>query len=206
MNRPTLHYIILAAGAATRFGRNKLLAEFDSTCMLDLTLRLIPSERKTIVVTGAYQHELESYLNKRQFAGQIVHNAQWQSGMGKSIAVGADTLGPPADGVMVLQGDQIKLEPDHIRKLVESWSHSPDKLVCASYSGTLGAPAIFPRRLIPALQSLNGEQGAKTIIKTESNRLAIPLEHAAWDIDTPSQLQSYLSDYLRLNTDIHSGH
>lgn len=201
MNRPTLRYIILAAGAATRFGRNKLLAEFGSTCMLDRALRLAPSENQTLVVTGAYRRELESHLNNRKFVGQTVHNEQWQCGMGKSIAIGVSEI-PETDGVMILLGDQVKLEPHHINRLRNHWYKDPGQLVCASYANTLGVPAIFPNRLFELLQTLDGEQGAKAIIERDHHRLAVPLQTASWDIDTPNQLQSYLSDYLKAAKDI----
>jgi hypothetical protein len=68
-------------------------------------------------------------------------------------------------------------------------ARNPEAIVAASYGGTLGVPAIFPRRCFTALGELRGDQGARVLIQRELDTLVrVPLPNAAIDIDRPEDL------------------
>jgi CTP:molybdopterin cytidylyltransferase MocA len=62
--------------------------------------------------------------------------------------------------------------------------------VCTAYAGQLGVPALFDKKLFPQLESLTGDQGARTLIRQHKDQLlSIPFDQGAFDIDTPQDLR-----------------
>jgi molybdenum cofactor cytidylyltransferase len=59
--------------------------------------------------------------------------------------------------------------------------------VACAYGGTLGVPAVLPRRLFPDLQALRGDRGAKAILLREG-AASLPFPAGEADLDTPEDL------------------
>ncbi|MDG1034605.1 MAG: hypothetical protein P8O92_10205, partial [Luminiphilus sp.] len=65
---------------------------------------------------------------------------------------------------------------------------------CATFKDTLGPPAIFSATLFPTLLTLSEAVGAKQLLlNPDSTVRKMRLDAAAWDIDTPEDLEQ-LSD------------
>jgi len=68
-------------------------------------------------------------------------------------------------GVLILACDQPRLSVAHLRNLIDAFSEQADPSIAASeYSGALGVPAAFPRRVFPYLFALQGDKGARTLL------------------------------------------
>jgi molybdenum cofactor cytidylyltransferase len=191
MNDAELYVIVLAAGASTRFGSPKQLAQVHGRPLLQLTVaRAVEVAGQAVtVVLGANAAQLVPML--RHSGASVVINREWEEGMGSSVRAGVARLPAAADGVMLLLADQPAVTADDLRRLVGTWRRQPQLIVAAQYAGTTGVPAIFPREHFATLSALRGDAGARVLLKSGGDRvIRVPLHSAAIDIDTPGDLQN----------------
>lgn len=104
---------------------------------------------------------------------------------------GAGTPEPAApDRVLLLVADQPLVTAEHLRLLLSA--PAPDGIVAAAYNGRLGVPAIFSRQHFTALAAAEGDQGARTLLRTLP-ATPFDLPEAAVDIDTPDDLRQWIA-------------
>lgn len=184
-----LHVIVLAAGASRRFGSPKQLVRVDGRPMLHTAVANAVSLAggAVSVVLGSGAGELAGLL--RHTPATVIVNRQWEEGMGSSLRTAMSRLPGAPEAVLVMLADQAALTVEDLRRLVAGWRRNPDSVVAASYSGTVGAPALFPRRCFAALGALRGDEGARLLLQRELDTLVrVPLPNAAIDIDEPEDL------------------
>lgn len=108
-------------------------------------------------------------------------------GMAASLRAGGDlALGLPVSGMMILLPDMPEIDADDIRRLAETFVHSPDRPVRASTADSMaGHPVIIPRHLLGALRDLSGDRGARDLLMQHPATL-LPLagSRAVLDLDT----------------------
>ena len=191
MRDPTsLFAIVLAAGAATRFGQQKLLVSFRDEPLVCWSLRAAGhvAQGRTILVTG---HESDAI--KTAAAGlfdEAVYNAAFAEGLGSSIATGVRHCADRADAVLLLLADQPLIDGPYLQRLVDTWCSSSADIVMSEYDDTLGPPAIFSKSTFEPLATLSADEGARQIVHsgvysvaTSGERLENP------DIDRPEDLK-----------------
>ena len=186
---PTLHVIVLAAGASTRFGSPKQLVRLNGRPLLHLAVsRAVEVGGQAVtVVLGANAAELAPLL--RHTPAAVVVNRDWAEGMGSSVRMGVARVPATADAVLLMLADQPAVTAEDLRRLVGTWRRQTRCIVAAHYDGTTGVPAIFPREDFNALAALRGDTGARALLKRGGERLVrVPLQVAAIDIDTPEDL------------------
>ena len=177
--------LIMAAGAATRFGSPKQLAQYQGQTLLqrciDSANAVFPD--KVSVVLGAHADQVEPQI----LGAQVIINPQWQNGLGGSIACGVMHIDPAAHGVFILLADQIHITPEQLQVIAKAFEG--DNIVAAHYCGARGVPAIFPRSYFEKLEGLTEDSGAKTLLSnTELSVTEIALPEAELDIDRPEDL------------------
>jgi molybdenum cofactor cytidylyltransferase len=187
----TLHIevLILAAGAASRFGSAKQLISHHGKPLLqhciDRANALCPS--RVSVVLGANHQQIETQIS----GAKVILNNHWQQGLGGSIAVGVEKIDPQSDGLLILLADQIALTTDDLNLLLAAFNG--ENTVSAYYAGRRGVPALFPRSLYADLRLLSGDSGAKAVLEQgDIGLLEIDLPQAAMDIDTPEDWARFL--------------
>jgi len=191
---PSLHAIVLAAGASTRFGSPKQLVRVDGRPLLHAAVaRAVEVAGHAVsVVLGAHAADLAPLL--RHSAASIVINRDWSEGMASSIRAGVSRLPGSCGGVMLVLADQAAVTAEDLRRLATNWRRQPQYIVAAQYGSTLGAPAIFPASSFRDLAELRGDRGAQSLFKRNPDRVVrVPMDSASIDIDTPE-------DLLRLET------
>lgn len=184
-----LHAIVLAAGAATRFGSAKQLVRIGDRPLLSLvagrTAEVVG--HALIVVLGAHAAELAPLL--KQSPGAVVVNRDWREGLASSIRAGVARLPSSCDAVMLVLADQARVTAEDLRRLAGAWRREPLCVVAASYGSTVGVPAIFPRHLFGELSELRGDSGARALVKRHADRVVkVRMPSAAFDLDTPDDL------------------
>ncbi|HVS75971.1 MAG TPA: nucleotidyltransferase family protein [Steroidobacteraceae bacterium] len=185
----TLHAIVLAAGASSRFGSAKQLVRIGDRPLLSLSAGRAAEVvgHALIVVLGARAAELSPLL--KHSAASVVVNRDWREGLASSIRAGVARLPASCEGVMLVLADQACVTADDLRRLAGAWRRQPLCVAAAQYGATIGAPAIFPRHLFAELAELRGDSGARALIKRHVDRLAkVPMPSAAFDLDTPDDL------------------
>lgn len=196
-----LHVIVLAAGASRRFGSAKQLVRIDGRPLLHnaVAKAVGVAGHSTTVVLGSGAAELSGLL--RHSPASVVINRDWAEGIGSSIRCAIARIPGNCDGVLILLADQVAVTREDLARLAESWRRAPDSIVAASYSGTVGVPAIFPRWSFAALTELHGDSGARTLLHRHADRLMrVPMSNAAVDIDTPEDLLAVEAQRRRFET------
>jgi molybdenum cofactor cytidylyltransferase len=185
----TLHIVVLAAGASNRFGSPKQLARIDDVPMLRLVVcrALDVAGRLVSVVVGAHGAEVSATLH--DLPVQLVTNNDWAEGMASSLRAGIRQLPASCTAALVLLGDQPGVTSDDLQRLVAAWQRSQCAITAAFYEDRLGAPAIFARSQFPALLALQGDQGARAVLRGAAQAIErVPMPNAARDVDTPADL------------------
>jgi CTP:molybdopterin cytidylyltransferase MocA len=138
--------VVLAAGAASRFGSPK------QTLLLEPVLERVraSSVDDVLVVLGA--HEFES-------SARTIHCPDWERGPGASLRCGLTALAPVVEAAVVVLGDGPELDPEAIDRVIAAWRAGSGPVVAAAYGGTRLHPVLLER---DAWQEIPDE-GAKTL-------------------------------------------
>lgn len=181
--------VLLAAGAARRFGSPKQLADYGGQ---PLVVRVADQVRRAgvealVAVTGAYGDRVQAVLEAAGVA--CVHNPMWEAGMGCSLAVGVEHVSrrnaPPA--ILVALCDQPCIDDAHYARLIAS-----ETLPVATLArGRVMAPAVFPPALFDALRSLRGDRGAASVLRSIPDLRTVACDAAASDVDRPEDIQPH---------------
>lgn len=194
----SLGAILLAAGSSSRLGQSKQLLQLEGQPLVRLQasklLALNPA--CVVVVTGAEQVAVEQAL--QGLALQCVQNANWQQGMGSSLACGIAAMPERVRGALLMLCDQWKVSVADLQALTQAWERIPATAVIAQWNEeTLeksakvvsGPPVVFPRALFFSLIKLGGERGAHQILKRyKAGVQRLDLPNAGFDIDQASDL------------------
>ncbi len=189
MSYPELSVLIPAAGASQRLGEAKQLVRYKSGTLIQ---RIIDTAhaidpREIIVVTGANARAVKDQVPASPV--KWVHNPKWSNGMGGSIAAGAEMINPASSAVMILLCDQWRLVASDLRLMADTWQRKPDRIICARADGLNMPPVIFPGSFFSRLCALEGERGARDLLKEHPGLLlTVNIENASFDLDTQSQL------------------
>ncbi len=187
--------IVPAAGKSERFGANKLLQSLHGKPLLRHALE---SARKANVgeiclVTG--QDAAQIVEAAGDLADQIIHNSDYASGIGSSIARGVSACRDTSDAVLLLLADQPLVTDSHLRRMVEAWSGSVDEIVATSYDDTIGPPVLFPTGAFDDLTALAGDNGGKAILTDDRFQLReLGFTPAGRDVDTPEDLRTLATE------------
>lgn len=162
----SISVLILAAGASTRMkGEIKQLLSWGEHTLLEEAIKQakIISD-KVYIILGAYANEILETVNIN--AG-VIHNNNWQMGMGNTISCGlkhiTETENP--DGVLIMLADQPLIDATYLQEVLDTFRKGESKIVATAYQSGPGVPAIFDKSILPELLTLQGDVGARKIIK-----------------------------------------
>jgi len=190
--------ILLAAGAATRYRAaggsepSKLVAPYRGAPLARAAAEaaLLAGLRVT-VVTGHAREAVEAALSGLPLA--FAHNSDYATGLASSLKVGVGAVGDRASGALVLLADMPAVTPHLLHSLVAALGRRPDALaVIPVYGGQRGNPVLLTRRLFPDIEGLEGDEGARRLLKTVDPASVVEIDlgdaAVALDIDTPEDL------------------
>ncbi|MGB1561674.1 MAG: nucleotidyltransferase family protein [Sinimarinibacterium flocculans] len=189
---PRIAGVLLAAGAARRFGRPKQLAVVDGVTLVRRSAQaLLDAGLPLLVITGAHAEAVLEALQGLPF--EHCHNGDWAQGMGRSIGAAFERLLPRThvEAALIALCDQPRIGADALRRLLAAHQRMPDGITASSFDGVTGPPCIFARRDFASLARLDGSVGARALIEAQADRLQrVNLPEAALDIDTPEQYRT----------------
>lgn len=165
--------IVLAAGAATRFGAPK------QRLLLPRVLERLAASHvdEILVVEGAYGLD-ESLVRDR---ARLVHCADWERGPGASLRCGLAALGDDVDAALVIMADGPELAPEAVGRVIDSWRAEGGDVVAASYGGERGHPLLAARSVWGDVPDAG--------LRVLEPRL-VPCDDLGWpgDVDTPDDM------------------
>jgi molybdenum cofactor cytidylyltransferase len=180
--------LVLAAGAATRFGAPKQLAELDGVPMLEHSLRTMAAAPigRVVVVLGSGADEIVGAVDLHG-ADPLVC-ARWDEGQSASLACGLAELAD-CEAVVVTLGDQPRASPDAIRRVIGARNGAA--AVRATYGGNPGHPVLLERELFEQLRNVTGDKGARNLLLSVQV-LDVPCDDLGGgeDVDTPAELDA----------------
>jgi CTP:molybdopterin cytidylyltransferase MocA len=192
--------IVLAAGVAARFGSTKQLQEHGGKTLVRRALDLAEAlcDERSILVVG---HDWPAvHAACQPLAGFLLCNDRPDIGIGRSISQAARSLPPTAKAVLILLADQALITTKHLQSMLDTWSGADDEIVATAFAGTEGPPVLFPRSCFAALTELDGDQGARDLLRDDRFTVkTLTFEEAAIDIDTPRDLSKLGRRSPRLN-------
>jgi CTP:molybdopterin cytidylyltransferase MocA len=125
--------VVLAAGAATRFGAPK-----QQLLLPRVLARLGESPvDEIVVVAGAHAVEAKGV--------EVIDCPEWEQGPGASLRCGLAALEPGVEAAVVCLADGPNLAPEAVRRVLEAWRRDGDEVVAASYGGARGHPLVIGR-------------------------------------------------------------
>ncbi len=183
--------ILLAAGFGRRFdpdGRvSKLLAPLPdgrsvATHAAEALCAALPG---SLAVIRPGQSALAAQL--RDAGCRIVESAAAEDGMGHALAA-AVSASADADGWLVALADMPWLDPRIIRAVAAALQ-TPEDIAAAAFAGRRGHPVAFGAAHRAALCALNGDQGARELLRGATVRQVDSADDAVLrDVDHPRDL------------------
>lgn len=183
--------ILLAAGSASRMGRNKLLLELDGETLLRRAARraIEAGLEPLLVVLGHQPDEARRILHG--LACTPVVNPSHGQGMNTSLSAGVLAAPAAAEAAVVLLADMPFVEPAMIRTLVERWRETGAPVVASRSGDVVSPPTLYARSLFPFLTGGVGEGRGREVVRAQGGRACFvdwPPEALA-DLDVAEDLE-----------------
>ena len=192
--------VVLAAGASTRMGRNKLLLRVAGESLLRRAVaRSVAAGLDPVIVVLGY----EADRAREELSGlpcRPVLNAGYARGMNASVRAGIAAVPAEARAVVVILADMPFVTEGMIRALVERYRASDPPLVVSEYGGVQAPPTLYDRRLFTELGAVEGEGCGRQVVRRHGGDAAVVAWPAAalTDIDRPE-------DYERVMAELSAG-
>jgi molybdenum cofactor cytidylyltransferase len=189
--------IVLAAGRSSRLGRPKQLLPVQGEPLIRHTLRRVLSSSldQVILVVGHEADEVRAAV-----AGlpvECVFNPEAAAGQSTSVRAGLAMLSPEIEAAIFILGDQPGVDPNVIDTLITAWRESSAPVVAPRYEDRMGNPVLFDWRVFPELAALEGDSGARPVVRAyhDSGQLhVVPVAGPAPpDVDTEADYAALLA-------------
>ena len=130
----TIHAVLLAAGASSRYGTAPPKQQ-------ELLPRVLAALRASsvddvVVVTGAHRLETDA---------RTVVCPEWERGPGASLRCGLAALPDDAEAALVVLADGPDLDPRAVDRVTASWRDEGGDVVAATYGGVRLHPVLLAR-------------------------------------------------------------
>ena len=192
--------ILLAAGGSRRMGRPKQLLPIRGRPLIRhmAETALAAPVASVLVVLGAEAESLQPVLE--DLPVQLAFNRDWQAGLSSSLRVGVETAlthTPTLQALIVCLADQPNLSQEHLRQMILRY-HQGDCTAVASLASEMTVPPIlFGQTWFAKLCAIEGDIGARALLRDAKEKIATVPIHSAADLDTPE-------DYARFTSGLQS--
>jgi molybdenum cofactor cytidylyltransferase len=188
-----LEAVVLAAGSGSRFGGGKLLAPWRGGVLLEgaLAAAFAAPVRSVTVVTGAEAERIAAVARAFDPRVRIVHAPDHAEGMGASLRTGIASLPADAAGAFVFLGDMPRVPVSVLPPLARALAAGAPA-AAPVFQGRRGNPVLIGRELFPELLRLTGDAGARSVLQSLGDRLALveaPDDGVLFDVDQPADLR-----------------
>lgn len=186
---PAHGVVLLAAGVSRRLGRSKqlLVVSGETLVRRGARLALLTEPADAVAVVGQDEGDVRNAL--AGLAIRVVPCADFRLGLGHSLRAGLAALPPACAGALVMVSDQPSLTEGHLVRLRDVWRGKPDDAAASGYAGTIGVPALVPRRWFAELSADLGDRGARDLLRARRAEVLVVIEESlASDIDRPEDV------------------
>ncbi|GAA0727716.1 molybdenum cofactor cytidylyltransferase [Clostridium malenominatum] len=188
--------VIMASGYGKRMGQNKLLMPLKGKPVLEHVINSIKRcDFNEIILVGRDKEVLDLGFDK---GISIVENHEAYKGQSQSIKLGVENANKNSEGYMFFTGDQPFIDNRTINLLLGEHYENKDKIICPMYKGERGSPVIFPSIYREALLNLQGDEGGRSIMKSNLEEIIfVQIEDGKilMDIDTPEEYERLVGEF-----------
>jgi CTP:molybdopterin cytidylyltransferase MocA len=183
--------LVLAAGAGTRFAGPgpKQLAPFRGRPLIEHPVAALAGAGldPVLVVLGANTAAIAAGATLAP--ARVVSCPDWAEGQSRALRAGVAAAAEYGAGaVVVVLGDQPLLDPAAVRAVLAARGPGADA-VRATYDGTPGHPTLLEAALFGAVARLEGDAGARDLLRVASVRHVVcDGLGAPDDVDTAADL------------------
>lgn len=185
--------VVLAAGAASRFGSPKALARLAGRPILEHVLDAVREAgiSDVVVVLGHHADEIEDGIT--WLDEHLVRNPDPRH-LSSSLQVGvaaAAALDPAPRAVVIVLGDQPRTRPEVIRALISAARGSDLPVVVPRYAEGGGQnPVLLRASAFELVDEASGDHGLGPVLADNDDLvLEVPVPGSNPDIDTPDDLR-----------------
>ena len=180
--------VVLAAGASTRMGTQKLLLPFGDEPLVRRAVRQVCDAGfdDVLVVLGSEYEAMLAALDGLAVRHAI--NMQFASGMGSSFRTAVEHLAGSAAAMFAL-ADQPFVTTNEYRTLLDTYRQHMAAIVSVRYGEVMAPPHLFQREFFSELAQL--QHGARSVLHRHLERtmvLQFPPDLLV-DIDTPEDYE-----------------
>lgn len=209
--------IYLAAGNSRRFGKNKLLVEWNGRPLYEYGLNTLKEAVKDrtdseILLVSQYPNILQAHPEVVcVYSPKSTEGLSWSIRAGIECVLGREQkreqqqecrrLPDWQEGdhwLLFLTADQPLVEKETIQNLLlqadnaERLTSGKTRIIRARYAGKEGSPVLFHASLIPELQQLSGDEGGRSVIRAHREEMEfvdVADERQMTDVDTVEDLE-----------------
>ena len=188
MSRPakSVAGVILAAGEATRFGAQKLLAPLGGRALVQHVIGAAnaSSLSDVVLVVGADAERIARIAMGRT---RVVRNSDYASGQASSLQVGLRALADEVDAAVVFLGDVPGVTSALVDTLIAHQRETGGTGVISRWNGRRTPPALLHRDLWAAAFALEGDVGMREVLAGRDDIAEVevtPALGALDDVDT----------------------
>ncbi len=151
-------------------GENKLTKKIQNIPLLEHSINnILSSSIDELIIVLGYQKEIvEKTINKHEKI-KIVFNKDFESGIASSIKIGLNNLSNQCKAFFICLGDMPKVKKNiyiELIKYIENY-----EIVVPTYKGQQGNPVLFSKSVKDKIMSIQGDFGAKKMLKTYNGKL-----------------------------------
>ena len=182
--------LLLAAGAARRFGGDKLMAALDGRPVIEQSAGALAAAgcRWKVAIISADAPRRRDALEAAGY--EVIENHDAGAGVSSSIKTGlrhAQDRG--ADGVLIALADMPYVTAAHHMALIDRARTHADGLSFSVAGALRSPPGVFLRSWFAQLLALEGDRGAGAILRAADPACGVSAEaQILRDIDTPEDL------------------
>lgn len=183
--------IVLAAGTASRMGRNKLLLEVGGQPLVRHVIEAASNGGCHVINAVVADDGVSTAIGA---AATCVSNPEPANGQSSSLRLGLQSMPEEIAGALVMLGDQPLVGARTVSVLLKAWRREGARpAVAASYGDrSWRPPVLLDRSLWPELMSLKGDVGARRLFDRRPELIdTVPAAGRPDDVDTPD-------DYARI--------
>jgi molybdenum cofactor cytidylyltransferase len=189
--------VVLAAGASTRMGKQKLLLPFGDEPLVRRAVRQVCDAGfdDVLVVLGSEHEQVWRALDGLPVRHTL--NMEYATGMGSSFRTAVAQL-PDSAAAMFALADQPFVTSAEYRSVLDAYRQHASAVVSVRYGEVMAPPHLFAREFFPELALL--EHGARPVLLRHRDKTMVLTFPASllMDIDT-------LKDYELAKSRLSSG-
>ena len=190
--------ILLAAGTSSRMeGENKLIKEINGMPLIKHSIKNILGSAvdEIIVVLGHDKSLIENLIEKNKKI-KIIYNDDYKNGVSSSIKKGLNHISERTEGFFICLGDMPNVNQNIYNKLIKTRYNYNKKLIperrkeifIPFFEEKEGNPILFSKFMKEKISNIDGDFGAKKIIKNNENKiLYVPIKSNGVILDFDTQ-------------------